>query len=329
MVTKVTRDVFDGSVRPITTIDIDGGTIDGAVIGGVSPAAATVTTLTATSATLTAVTSGNATISGGSINGTLIGNSSPSTGTFSTMNSSNAVISGGTINSTVIGNTTPAAGTFTTMTATNAVITGGTINGAVIGGVTPAAGTFTNLTGTNAAITGGNINGTIIGNSSAAAGTFTNLTATGTVSLAFRGALVIQTSPQSIANGVGVGTMVSWSSAVYDTSSFWSAGAPTRLTIPANVNRVRLGSRVVFASNSTNNRTIRLFKNNSIDFVGRTADGDAAADNIQPQFISPILVVTPGDYFEVRAEQDSGGALNTNPMDATNSRMWFSIEVIN
>lgn len=47
MTTKVTRDVFDGSVRPITTIDINGGTIDGAVIGGSTPAAGTFTTVTA------------------------------------------------------------------------------------------------------------------------------------------------------------------------------------------------------------------------------------------------------------------------------------------
>lgn len=37
MTTKVTRDVFDGSVRPITAIDINGGSIDGTPIGAATP----------------------------------------------------------------------------------------------------------------------------------------------------------------------------------------------------------------------------------------------------------------------------------------------------
>lgn len=35
--TRVTRDVFDGTVRPINAIDIDGGTIDGTPIGTTTP----------------------------------------------------------------------------------------------------------------------------------------------------------------------------------------------------------------------------------------------------------------------------------------------------
>jgi hypothetical protein len=87
-----------------TTADINGGTIDGAVIGGTTPAA---------------------------ISGT--------TGTFSGLTATTADINGGTIDGAVIGGTTPAAGTFSGLTATTADINGGTIDGAVIGGTTPAA----------------------------------------------------------------------------------------------------------------------------------------------------------------------------------------------
>lgn len=48
MVTKATRDVFDGAVRPILSIDINGGTIDGTTIGGTTPDLGTFTTATAT-----------------------------------------------------------------------------------------------------------------------------------------------------------------------------------------------------------------------------------------------------------------------------------------
>jgi hypothetical protein len=69
------------------------------------------------------------TISAGSINSTQIGNSTPSTGAFTTLSSSglanlsslstaSAAITGGTINSTSVGATTPSTGAFTTLSTT-------------------------------------------------------------------------------------------------------------------------------------------------------------------------------------------------------------------
>lgn len=68
---------------------------------------------------------GNAAITSGSINGTTIGNSSASTGSFTTLNST-----GGALNGT-IGATTPAAGSFTSLAASgNTALTGDlTVNG--------------------------------------------------------------------------------------------------------------------------------------------------------------------------------------------------------
>lgn len=49
MVTKVTRDVFDGVTRPIQNIVIDGGTINGTSIGLTTPSAGRFTSATSDS----------------------------------------------------------------------------------------------------------------------------------------------------------------------------------------------------------------------------------------------------------------------------------------
>jgi len=142
----------------VTTVDINGGTIDGVTIGGSSAGAGTFSSLTATTAD----------INGGTVDGVTIGGSSAGAGTFSSLVATTADINAGTVDNTVIGGTTPAAGTFSSLTATTANIDGGSIDGAVIGGSTPAAvsgttGTFSGAvsgtTGTfSGAVTGFNLN---------------------------------------------------------------------------------------------------------------------------------------------------------------------------
>ena len=96
-------DVNDGTV-PLASPDINGGTIDGAVIGGATAAAGTFTTLTANT----------------SITGTLATAAQPnitSLGTIASLVATTADINGGTIDGVTIGGTTAGAGTFTTITA--------------------------------------------------------------------------------------------------------------------------------------------------------------------------------------------------------------------
>ena len=166
-----------GGAVPVTltavTADINGGTIDGTVIGGTTPAAGTFTDLSATSATLT-----TADINGGTIDGTTIGSAVPAGATFTSVVATTADINGGTIDGTTIGGAVPAAGTFTNLSATSATLTtadinGGTIDGTVIGGAVPVT-----LTAVTADINGGTIDGTTIGGTTPAAGTFTDLSAT-------------------------------------------------------------------------------------------------------------------------------------------------------
>ena len=90
-------------------------------------------------------------INGGAIDGTTIGSSTAASGAFSSMTAATVDINGGTIDGATIdgatiGGTTAGAGTFTSMTAATVDINGGTADGTTIGGTIAAAGTFTNLT---------------------------------------------------------------------------------------------------------------------------------------------------------------------------------------
>jgi len=124
----------------VTTIDINGGTVDGVTIGGASAGAATFTNLTASGTiNFTGATVSNlgsvttADINGGTVDGVTIGGASAGAGTFTNLTAS------GTINFT--GATVSNGGSVTTVD-----INGGTIDGAIIGGTSAAAGTFTTAT---------------------------------------------------------------------------------------------------------------------------------------------------------------------------------------
>lgn len=135
-------------------VAITGGTIDGAVIGGTTPAAATVTSLAATGAVnFTANPLGIT--SGGTGSGTAAGaRTNLGLGTIATQNANNVAITGGTVDNTPIGQTTAAAGSFTTLSASSSVSGTGFSNylasPPAIGGTAPNAGAFTTLTASTA-----------------------------------------------------------------------------------------------------------------------------------------------------------------------------------
>ena len=148
------------------------------------------------------VATNNAIITGGTINNTPIGNSTASTGKFTTVNAA-------TVNVALLNNTD---GNVTTLVATNfgtgnAVITGGSIDNAPIGATTASTGNFivanvntidayltnsmelnatignvttlvaTNFGTGNAVITGGSVNNAPIGNTTPSTGNFTTANA--------------------------------------------------------------------------------------------------------------------------------------------------------
>jgi len=115
---------------------------------------ATIGTLNTANAVITGGTFTNVAISSGSsINGLAIGNVTPSTGAFTSVD-----INGGAIDGTTIGVSTPSTGAFTTLTASSGVtfasatITSGVINDTTIGAITPDTGAFTTLSTTGGSV---------------------------------------------------------------------------------------------------------------------------------------------------------------------------------
>jgi len=158
-----------GTLLPPTfgDVDINGGTIDGTIIGGDVAAEGSFTNLNADTVD----------INGGTIDGTAIGDDVASTAKFTSMNSDTVDIDGGTVDGTAIGSVTPSTGSFTSLEADTADIDGGTLDNAAIGSTTPSTAVFTNMDAATVNIDGGTIDGTKIGDTVPDEGSFTNLNA--------------------------------------------------------------------------------------------------------------------------------------------------------
>lgn len=105
----------------ISTIDINGGTIDNTVIGGSTPVAGNFTTVDTTNIEVTNIKAKD---------GTASATIADSTGVMTVASSvlTTTDINGGTIDGTVIGGSSAAAGTFTTVTVDNINVDGNTIS---------------------------------------------------------------------------------------------------------------------------------------------------------------------------------------------------------
>ena len=137
-----------------------------------------------------------------------------------------------------------------------------------------------------------------------------------------RGALLRLTADKSIPSGTP--TVINWDSPVYDTSNFWSAGNPSRLTVPIGVSKVRLTTHISWQSNNNGERAVFICHNGYPLWFGGAADTRAPLRTESVISISTAVVeVAAGDYFGVRVVQSSGVAL-----DVLRAGTSFSIEVI-
>ena len=207
----LTGNVTSSGTSTFTTIDVNGGNIDGAAIGATTPAAGDFTTVDAT---------GNATVGGtlGVTGAATLSSTLAVTGTSTftgevtaadltatgTTTVTTADINGGNIDGTVIGASSSAAGSFTTVSTSGQAtlatvdINGGAIDGTIMGATSPAAITGTTITGTSFVgpvtgnITGnvtgnvtGDLTGDVTGNVTASSGssTFNDVTINGTLNM--------------------------------------------------------------------------------------------------------------------------------------------------
>ena len=241
----------------VVAVHAVGGTLDGVVIGGTTPAAGSFTTLTAT--TPVAVTSGGTGQNALNAHNVIIGEGSSAVGFAAPGTAGRMLISTGTT-------TDPAF-------ANNPVITGGTIDNAPIGQTTPAAGNFTTL-----ASTGGAVNGTV-GATTPNTGAFTTLSASSTVSGAGFTSLFASPPPVgSTAANTGAFTTLSASSTVSGTgfvNRFASPG-PIGNTAASTGAFTTLSSTGTFTPSSTNG------------IVGTTTNDNANAGSVGEVISSTI-----------------------------------------
>lgn len=128
-------------------------------------------------------------------------------------------------------------------------------------------------------------------------------------------------------------TAVIYGTAWYDTNSFFSGGAPDRLTIPAGVTKIRVTARVGwFSSWSTGgSQSADLRKNSSNTFPGSVREIYAPSTlgiSMQNVYLTTgVIQCVANDIFQVFVSHDSGSSETLfGGTDGVNT--WISIEVI-
>ena len=153
----------------------------------------------------------------------------------------------------------------------------------------------------------------------------TDLTLYNLKSIKAPGYASIRLSTQAIPTGTP--TILSWAAATLlaTTDGAFAVGEPTKLTVPADVTKVRVSCSVLFALNTTGYRQVRILKNGS-DFQGYINDREIATTSVGTVITAstPMLTVEPGDDFTVEVTQNSGGDLDVT---ASNG-VWFAMEFI-
>lgn len=98
-------------------------------------------------------------------------------------------------------------------------------------------------------------------------------------------------------------TKMSWGAALEAGATFWSAGAPTRLTVPAGISRLEVFAYTFApAGSGDNDILLQLYKNGSA-YRGMIIDGQEKA-SFGESF--GWIDVTPGDYFELEMDRFDG-----------------------
>lgn len=98
----------------------------------------------------------------------------------------------------------------------------------------------------------------------------------------------------------------------YDRGRWFDSAQPTQLRIGSGVSLVRLTISVVFASNTSGRRSVKMLRNGAADpaaipyqsSIPPVPTGSTVVN------LSAVMVVASGDYLEVELLQDSGGDLS-------------------
>lgn len=121
----------------------------------------------------------------------------------------------------------------------------------------------------------------------------------------------------------GATSAVAWDASVRDSEGFWNSAAPTRLTVPAGVTKVRVGINIKWEY-TTGRRDFMVLKN-GVEFAGMPfmqSREDTGAYESGYNGISAVIDVVAGDYFEAYIYKDSSQVIQAA------AQTWFAIEVV-
>jgi hypothetical protein len=104
-------------------------------------------------------------------------------------------------------------------------------------------------------------------------------------------------------------TTISFDGAKFDEGGWWDAANPTRLTVPAGVNRIILsaGAKSQGVGASTQDYNTRIVKNGTTDVLNTTIDNQYWGP---PPVSTEVLEVVEGDYFELLFWSNQNWSLN-------------------
>ena len=137
------------------------------------------------------------------------------------------------------------------------------------------------------------------------------------------GASVAKTSAQTIASGSQV--LLTWDSEDYDTNGLHdNAVDNSRITVDDGRRWVRLSAGVIWNSNSTGYRMIRISKNGSIAYPGAAQLRVNASERSHLSITGPVVPVLDDDYFEIEVKQSSGSSRLAEALDGT----YFAMELL-
>ena len=132
----------------------------------------------------------------------------------------------------------------------------------------------------------------------------------------FQGAIVRPTS--AINPGVNIWNTITLPLPLVDTAGFWNAGAPTRLTIPTNIEIVKVGCNVKQNSSGGPLLATRIVMNGTTDVAWSQA---TSSGTVGDHVSTGPMMVSPADYFEFLVFPTRAGPFPVGPT-------WFAVEIL-
>ncbi len=148
------------------------------------------------------------------------------------------------------------------------------------------------------------------------------------VGFPFKGAMVRLSANEVITTSST--TNIPWDVEVYNEGAWWVIGAPTKLTVPAGVTKVRLSVGLHWVTSFTADRVlVRLVKNGGDTGIVLPAADWVITGSVGRTFVSPPLDAVEGDDWEVEVWHSFGSNATIEAVNgAGNYQTYFGIEAI-